>query len=117
MTFYAGSLPNPGTTNTRLTGNTATTVVAAANKPQSVAKIHIANVSASTAVAATIDIHDGAAVVVKLLNIFPLPAAGSPYEIRDILLDKGQSLRVTSGDAAGQLHVHVIHSLTNIPGA
>jgi hypothetical protein len=115
MTFYAGALPNPGSTNTRIANTTATVVVASAGQSQSVAKVNIANVDGADAVVVTVDIFDTNAT--KIVNLLSLAAAGGYLELRDILLDQGQSLRVTSGDADGQLHVHAIHSLTNIPGA
>lgn len=116
MTFYGGALPNPGSTNTRIANTNVTTVIASANQSQSVAKVNIANVDGSAAVVATVDIYDGTNAT-KIVNLYSIAAAGGYLELRDLLLEQGQSLRVTSADTDGQLHVHAIHSLTNIPGA
>lgn len=115
MTFYQGALPNPGATNTRIANTTATVVVAAADQSQAIAKVNIANVDGVAAVVATVDIYDGTNAT-KLVNLVSIAAAGGYLELRDILLEQSQSLRVTSADVDGQLHVHAIHSLTNVPG-
>jgi len=117
MTFYSGLLSNPGSTNTKLTNTSATVVVASADQSQSVGKVHIANVDGAAPVVVSVDIHNGSSVVAILISGLSLASAGGYVDIYDILLDQGQSLRVTSGDADGQLHVHAIHSLTNIPGS
>lgn len=112
MTFYTGQIPNPSPTRTILTGNTATVVLAAATQTQAIAKIRVVNVAAAAAVVATVDVYDGTTAH-KLANAVSI-AAGEALEIYDELLEQGESLRVTSGDAAGNLHVHVLHALTNI---
>lgn len=115
MTFFQGILPNPTPTNTRVTGNTATTVVAAQGRSQNVALVRIANVDGTDAVIVTLDIYDGTNAT-QLISTYSLAADSLPVEMRDILLEQGESLRVTSGDAGGQLHVHAIHSQANVPG-
>jgi hypothetical protein len=114
MTFYRGEIRNPSPTRTILSGNTATTVLAAADQTQSIAKIRICNVD-SGAITATVDVYDGSTAH-KLTNATSI-AAGAALEIYDELLEQGESLRVTSSSSSGLLHVHVLHALVNIPGA
>lgn len=114
MSFYRGHIPNPTPTRTILDDNTATTVLASQEQTQAIAKIRVVNMD-STAVTATVDVYDGTTATV-LAQAYSI-AAGTALEIYDELLEQGESLRVTSGDASGLLHVHVLHALTNVPGA
>lgn len=115
MTFFQGVIPNPSKTDTRIANTSVTTVVASKNQPQMVALVRIVNVDGAAAVDVTVDIYNGTTAT-QQISTYPLAADGLPLEIRDIFLELGESLRVTSGDADGQLHVHAIHNLTNIQG-
>ena len=107
MTFFQTGLAAPTPTRTILTGNTATTTVIAPNRTIAIARIRIVNVH-NAAVTFSLDVHDGttARVLAKDYSI----AAADAWSLTDELLEIGESLRVTSGNASGLLHVHVIHS-------
>ena len=90
-----------------LTTATTTPIVPANNnRKQPIAKIHVANISSA---AATIDleIYDGATsfYLEKGRSI----AANASYELRDDILQVGQSLRAKAG-TAGAFDVHVLLS-------
>lgn len=112
MTFYIGNIPNPTVTRTILTGNTATTVVASANRTRAIARVRIVNVH-SSAVTFVLDAYDGTTARV-LANNYSI-ATSDAWTLTDELLEVGESLRVTSGNASGLLHVHAIHAL-DTPG-
>lgn len=88
-----------------LADNTATAVTTADRGNITIAHIHIANTD-SGAVTATVDIHDGSAVVATLVAAGSI-SAGEYLDLEGTVLNQGESLRVTSGDADGHLDILV----------
>jgi hypothetical protein len=115
MTLFQAPLGIADCTHTILTANTATVVLAAdANNSQVVAKVRICNVH-SSAVVVDLDVYDGTNTY-SLVKGYSLANATLPLEINDIFLAKAESLRVTSNNASGLLHVEVLSALPRRPG-
>lgn len=115
MTLFQAVLGIADSTRTILTANTATTVLAAdASNAQVVGKISICNVH-SAAVTVELDVYNGTTAR-TLIKAYSLAQATLPIELYDIFLAPGESLRVTSGNASGLLHVHVLSALPRRAG-
>jgi hypothetical protein len=108
MTFYSLPIATRTVTVARLSNTSVTTILTADNGNIEIGLIHIANVDATDAVAVTVDIYDGTTAT-KLTNAYAL-AAKTFIDLEGTVLLNGWSLRVTSGDADGQLHVVVQHT-------
>lgn len=115
MTIFQAPLGIVDSTRTILTGNTATTVLAAdASNSQVVGKVSICNVH-SAAVTVDLDVYNGTTAR-NLLKGYSLAQATLPIELYDIFLAPGESLRATSNNASGLLHVHVLSALPRRAG-
>jgi hypothetical protein len=115
MTLFQAPLGIADCTHTILTANTATVVLAAdGQNSQVVAKVRICNVH-SAAVVVDLEVYNGTTSYF-LISGYSLAEATLPLEINDIFLAKDESLRVTSDNAGGLLHVEVLSALPRRAG-
>lgn len=112
MTFLNAPLGGFAATRAILADTSAANVVVA-DRRIAIALIRVANTTGS-AVDATISITDGSSTWHLTLEE-PIAAYGR-LEIRDEILEEGDTLKVTAGTGSGALHVHVIHSLPDRAG-
>ena len=115
MSIFQAPLGIADCTHTILTANTATEVLAAdpANS-QLVGKLRICNVH-SGAVLVNVEVYNGTTSY-YLTKGYSLATASLPLEINDIFLAPKESLRVTSDQATGLLHVEVLSALPRRAG-
>jgi len=108
MTFYSLPIATRTVTVKRITDTNATTILSADNGNIEIGLIHIANVDGAASVAVTVDLYDGTTAT-KLTDAYAL-AQKTFIDLEGTVLLNGWSLRITSGDADGQLHVVVQHT-------
>ncbi len=115
MTIFQAALGIADCTHTILTTDAVTTVLAAdpANA-QLVGKLRVCNVH-SSAVLVDVEVYNGTTSY-YLTKAYSLASASLSMEINDIFLAPKESLRVTSDQATGLLHVEVLSALPRRAG-
>ena len=108
MSGFQVNVGSVTTDATILTGNTVTDIIEADLGTMTVTHIDIAN-QTGVAVTVTIDRYDGTTAW-RLCYQKSVPA-NDTIQISGTVVQNGQKLRATSGDASGNLHIHVHHTL------
>lgn len=114
MSGYQVNVGNVTTDTTILTGNTATEIIKADLGAMTVTHIDVANQTGG-AITVTIDRTDGTTVW-RLCYQKSVPA-NDTIQVSGTVVPNNQKLRATSGDASGNLHVHVHHTIGSKAGA
>lgn len=113
MSGFQVNVESVTTDTTILTGNTVTDLIEADLGILVVSHIDIANQTAG-AITVTIDRYNGATAW-RLCYQKSVPA-NDTIQISGTVLPSSQKLRATSGDASGNLHVHVHHTIGSKAG-
>ncbi len=111
MSFYSLPISTRTVTVARIANTTTTTLLEADSGNIEIGLIHICNVDGTAAVDVTLDLYDGTNAT-RLLSTYPV-AADSFIDVEGSVLLNGWSLRVTSGDADGQLHITMQHTVAS----